>query len=252
MTNTKRIAAGLSGVLALTACASLTGPAGCRTAGAVPLDGGSCLVWDAGEPLQAYRSAIGAEVERTLVAVRATMPVDPVEIRVRSGVADAIPEIGLGGRAVEGELVVLTFNPAFSGIDSTVGVELFRLLAHELHHIARQKTVGYGSDLLGAVVSEGLADQFTVELAGGEPPVWAKAVGADDLARLLDQAAAQWYGPYDHQAWFFGDGAGIPRWTGYTLGWHVVGRYLDAHPSERASALFSEPAQTFVPTVSGR
>lgn len=33
---------------------------------------------------------------------------------------------------------------------------------------------------------------------------------------------------YDHGAWFFGSGP-FPRWTGYTLGCEIVGRYLAKH-----------------------
>jgi hypothetical protein len=235
---------------ATTGCSTVVGPSGCRSEGVVELGGGSCLVWADGGALQPHRSVIAAEVERTLSVVRPLLSVDPLEVRVQAGAVGAIPEIGMGGRAVKGETVLFTVNPHFPALDAALASNLLPVLAHELHHIARQQTVGYGADLLGAMVSEGLADRFSVQVTGGEPPIWTTTLTDAEVEEWLERARPHWFdAPYDHDAWFFGVGSDAPRWTGYAVGWEIVGRFLTAHPHRQPSDLVAEPSRSFVPNV---
>jgi hypothetical protein len=228
------------------ACSDPTGPEPCTSRAAVGLGGGSCLVHEDGGALAVHRSSIDSVVARTLGEVRELIPVDGVEIRISAGSEGAIREIGFGGRAQAGEVVYLTFDPSSPHLAPSLTTSLFPLLAHELHHIARQRTVGYGSDLLGAMASEGLADHFSVQVAGGTPPIWATALSTAELDRLLEASRPHWFdGGYDHEAWFFGDGSGIPRWTGYSLGWAIVDRFLEEHPGPDPSDLHDEPTASF-------
>ncbi len=49
-------------------------------------------------------------------------------------------------------------------------------------------------------------------------------------------------------AWFFGsDELGIPRWTGYSLGFKIVRGYLARNPGTKASALATAPPATLRP-----
>jgi uncharacterized protein YjaZ len=178
--------------------------------------------------------------------VLAHLPVNGVTVIARAGTATVIPEIGIGGRA-DGGTVRLTFAPDSPVLADTLEVELFPLLAHELHHVARSRTVGYGNDLLGAMVSEGLADQFSVEIVGIDPPLWSRALTDEQLATWGAQAEKQWFdNGYDHDAWFFGTGAAIPRWAGYSIGFAITGEFLAADPSRSAAGLFDQPATSFV------
>ena len=54
---------------------------------------------------------------------------------------------------------------------------------------------------------------------------------------------------YDHLAWFFGtDESSIPRWTGYSLGFQLLGDYLHRYSAARASALATTPSAALRPT----
>lgn len=75
-------------------------------------------------------------------------------------------------------------------------------------------------------MSEGLAGQFVTWLMGSPPEPWERALDRAALTAAPVSVAALGGVPYDHAAWFFGTGA-LPRWYGYTLGYHMVGAWLE-------------------------
>jgi len=96
------------------------------------------------------------------------------------------------------------------------------------------------------MVSEGLADHFGIGLTGSPLPPSCTAFPASETAVYLAEARPALDDPgYDHSAWFFGVGTDLPRWTGYTLGYRMVGDYLAAHPGSSAVSLAAAPAGAF-------
>jgi uncharacterized protein YjaZ len=186
-------------------------------------------------------------VKETLAAVRPLVPLDRITIVIRAGVELAIPEIGIGGRSDTGTVRV-DVNPSFPGLAESLDRELFPLLAHEMHHVARLRVVGFPSNLLEAMVLEGLADQFSIEVAGVDPPLWASALSPEELVTWTARARTEWLASsYNHSAWFFGTAPPIPRWAGYSIGFELTRQFLAANPSRRPSDLVAEPATSFVP-----
>lgn len=238
----------LGASVALAGCSEPTGPEGCRTGAAIPLEEGSCLLFEEGGRLSEQRDEIEAVVRATLASVGDLIAVSGVGIRITAGPAYLIPEIGLGGRTNGTEEVVIAVDPEFADLDRTISEALFPLLAHELHHIARHREAGFSANLFEAMVMEGLADHFSIEVAGGDPPPWSVALTSEELEVWIEEAEEDWLaGPYNHDAWFFGASSEIPRWAGYSIGFDLVERYLEAHPSVRPSHLTGEAASTFLP-----
>ena len=224
------------------------GPRTCGHPSAIGLAGGSCLVFTDDGALDAHRAEVETTVGSVVTTVRPLIPIDGVEIRIGSGRSNVIPELGLGGRAVNGETVLFNLDPDSPNLEASLPLELFSLLAHELHHIARQRTVGYGSSLLGAMVSEGLADHFSVEVAGVDPPLWSSALSGPELDAWVAASEPEHDSTsYSHNAWFFGTTPEIPRWTGYAVGFELVRLYREANPGRLASDLHDKPAKSFVP-----
>jgi len=119
----------------------------------------------------------------------------------------------------------------------------------EFHHIARFRAEGPSETLFEAIVTEGLADRFTLELLAGDPPIWATAVQGAELVAWIETASETWMEPeFDPGPWFFaGFDSEVPQWTGYSIGWELTGRYLAANPSQNASTLVGTPASAFLP-----
>lgn len=123
--------------------------------------------------------------------------------------------------------------------------EFFTTLGHELHHSKRWQTVGYGSTLLEALVSEGLACHFETELRPGTIPFYASALEEAAISDLFAKAIPRFSDvDYGQDEWFFGQNDEIPLHTGYTLGFELVSRYIRKQ-GKKASRLYDELAEQF-------
>jgi hypothetical protein len=184
-------------------------------------------------------------VRETLDAVTERLPVTGVTIRLIPDPSRAIGGYGIGGRTPTATSVSIYFDPEFPDFARLLPSRLPQMVAHELHHAVRHRGPGYGGTLLEAMVSEGLADRFSVEWLGVPVPPWSKAVAPDHVASLLAAAEPELDSPrYDHDRWFFG-ASELPRWVGYSLGYQLVERYQADHPGESAADLVARPATAF-------
>ncbi len=105
---------------------------------------------------------------------------------------------------------------------------------------------GFGSTLLEALISEGLACQFETEISAGEIPFYAQALSPEEMSRLFEQAKPELHSDsYGHAKWFFGNAqTGIPRHTGYSIGFDLVKQFIKQHGGT-ARQLVHAPAQDF-------
>lgn len=167
-----------------------------------------------------------------------------VDTVVYADAAATLRELGLGGYTPAADRIFIAVDPSRQDDPDAFAKSFGLLLAHELHHAARWRSVGYGTTLREALITEGLACQFESELPDGDVPFYAKALTPAQLEEVravatleLDRAT------YDHAAWFFGSG-GLPRHAGYALGFDVVNRYC-RKSGALASGLVAKPAREF-------
>ncbi len=188
-------------------------------------------------------------VERVIGKIGSTLLLPPVDIVIVDNPEGSIPETGVGGRAYNAHFLVISVDPEFTRIHDVIGEEIESTLAHELHHCARMDAIGYGETLLEALVTEGLADHFDIEINGGMPKPWSNALSKGQVEDLLKKAAPEYRKrSYSHESWFFGsEEMGIPRWTGYSLGFKIVSDYL-MKTGKKPSELVGIPASEFVKT----
>lgn len=171
------------------------------------------------------------------------MPLQALDVVVQTG-KRIIPEKGHLGYAPKPGVVFITVDPDNPALKANVDGSLERMFAHELHHAARWDGPGYGSSLGEALVSEGLAGHFVLELFGGPSEPW-EQLPDSDIGAHAALAAQKWESTdYNHEAWFFGRGE-LPRWLGYSLGFRLVERFLSEHPGSRASKLAVAQAEDF-------
>ena len=241
-----RVLSGALLCLAVGACGSPTDAAFCSDSLALSFE--SCFTIRDGAALGPGPTAtLELEVERTLSAVNDVMPLSGVEIDVIVDATRVIPEIGIGGFAESGSRVLLFVDPGRADLGALLEREIMPMLAHELHHVKRMRSVGYGSTLVQAAITEGLADHFSIEISGIAPPLWSVALVGAELETWTERLLSESDADYDHSRWFFGVGSTVPRWTGYAVGFGLVDSYLMANGTRRPSDLFDEPAESFVP-----
>lgn len=149
----RRIVGSLAGGALLIAVAGCSGspssptPAVADIRGSIALEGDSSLVFQDGGQLDAERAKIERIVKQTLTAVRALIPLEGITVVVLSDPSGAIPELDFGGRADAGT-IRLSFNPGSAVMARSLDIEVFPLLAHEIHHVARFRTAGFATNLM--------------------------------------------------------------------------------------------------------
>ncbi len=130
-----------------------------------------------------------------VAATVAQLPLDggDVDIVVRDDPWMVIPEVGLGGFAPDAHTVFLALDPDHALYEWAVEYEVFRAVAHELHRVARRRGSALGHTLLDALVADGLADHFSIEQTGMQPPPWGllhppRRLPADSAVRIACSA----------------------------------------------------------------
>lgn len=181
----------------------------------------------------------------TYTKASALMLLPSVDIIVKTS-SHVIPEKGHLGYAPEPGVIFISVDPDNPVFCANPCSSLERMFAHELHHAARWAGPGYGFTLGEALVSEGLAGHFSIDVCTGQPELW-ECLNTNEIEPHIKRAIREWErADYDHNLWFFGNGD-LPRWLGYSLGFQLVSRYLSGHPEQRAATLSDTDAQVFRP-----
>ncbi|MCZ0960161.1 DUF2268 domain-containing putative Zn-dependent protease [Paracoccus benzoatiresistens] len=117
-----------------------------------------------------------------------------------------------------------------------------RALVRQMAHLIRWTGPGYGKSLGEALVSEGLAGHFVLQVLGGQPDPCDSVRHAPGAMR---QAMNEWARrDYDHARWFGGKGD-LRKWTGNSLGHRVVAEHLAERTGDPAALLATAPAEPF-------
>lgn len=140
-----------------------------------------------------------------------------------------IPEDGVGGQTFSSNFIV-------SALDlKTMSILRFKeMLAHELGHAARWgKNDEWMNTLFDGMISEGIATYFGTEFAknNSEKQFFTRAMlerSDEENERILNELRGNLDDKnYDYQTIFFTGNDKLPRWSGYSLGYYLVKKYLE-------------------------
>lgn len=181
-------------------------------------------------------------------AISTKIKIPNIDIAFFDNPRQTIPEIGLGGYTPTASLVFVSIDHKHPEIKESINNYLKRTIAHEIYHCVRWNAIGYEETLLEALVSEGLADNFDLEINGGELQPWSKALGKSQIEKYLSRAKDEFNNKnYDHDLWFFGSKEKeIPRWTGYSIGFYIVKKYTDKNPQKKPSSIYMKNTNKFL------
>lgn len=193
--------------------------------------------------LAPWRARIRAEIDAAFVACARVVVPPRVDIVIHQIPHWPVPELGFGGSAPSRTTMFLGFDTSLPAMETGLVGGLRRVVVHEAHHCLRHAGPGYGRTLEEALVSEGLADHFVIEVLGGEPEPWCVALDESHLREAVAEAEPVLHDPHvDLHRWFRGEGGRLPEWSGYSVGWRVVGTYLEQEPGAAPSRLTRTPA----------
>ncbi len=206
------------------------------------------FVLTAGGRLGKYKNRIMKTAKESVKIIRKKIPLPDVDIVFYDNPEYTIPHLGIGGFNQNVNLIFIYLNSKFGNFKKTINDEIIRIIAHELYHVARWKAVGFRETLLKALVNEGLADHFELEITNKKPQAWDTALTKKQFSVLKRKAQKEFNSKkYNHEEWFFGSKSRkIPKWAGYAIGFNLVGEYLKKHPDRKPSQLFAVKAEEFV------
>lgn len=140
-----------------------------------------------------------------------------------------IPEDGVGGYTYASNFIV-------SALDlKSMSIPRFKeMLVHELCHAARWgKNDEWMNTLFDGMISEGVATYFGTEFSknNSEKQFFTKTIlerSDEENERILNELRGNLDDKnYDYQTIFFTGNDKLPRWSGYSLGYYLVKKYLE-------------------------
>ena len=221
-------------------CAESDEPATCVAS----FDSEICLIIEEGAVSTDAMEWIIDEISRGIIRIQQAMPVSRLDIRIVDKPSLVIPGQAAGGYNPSAREIELAIRRNVS--EEEIRNDFMAVLAHEIHHAKRRRSVGYGETLLEALITEGLADHFALEITGSDPYPWSVSLSESELSEWIAKSRENWHDPYNHNVWFFGADGSVPYWAGYSIGFHLVKEYLVNHPHLKASMLHDVPATILV------
>ena len=159
---------------------------------------------------------------------------------------ELIPEDGVGGRTYWSDLITLCVDEKKMSKS-----KLTEVLVHELCHAARWGKNGeWMNSLFDGIINEGIATYFEAEFAKThtEKQFFIETILAREdeinekiLEKLRDQLNLE---KYDYETIFFNVSENLPRWSGYSLGYYLVKKYLKKTKKE-IEDVFSDKYEDF-------
>jgi uncharacterized protein YjaZ len=194
-------------------------------------------------------ASLVSDVTKDLTGIAALLP-GPSTIIIIEQTANVIPETGeLGYTDPTTGQVLIQLDPISQvSFSETLAVWLPEALAHEIHHSVRVLTgPGFGHTLGEFLVSEGMASAFFHQAFPGTDAPWDNALTRVQAHALWNQAQPLLTqgGLLVYAQWFFG-GDGVPKWAGFTIGYHIAEDYIQHHPGTSAASLVDTPATTIL------
>jgi uncharacterized protein YjaZ len=182
-------------------------------------------------------SSAGASLSQLVASalshINTLLPGQPTTIVVDTGnPSSLIPQAGANGftSPATGEISLQLGRTAQSSLPRTLGLWFPRDLAHEVSHSVRiLGGTGFGTTLLQQTITEGIATAFDQAAFPGPPDPWDQAITPAQECMLWEKAKPQLGATGLYDLWMFG-GPGVPHWTAFTIGYHIVNDYRNHHP----------------------
>ena len=139
-----------------------------------------------------------------------------------------IPEDGVGGHTRTSDFIEFAINE-----EKATENLISEMVAHELCHAARWgKNDEWINSLFDGVINEGIATYFEAEFVKDrtEKTVFIKTIlerSDEENEKILEKLRSQLDSNYyDYDTIFFSGSNELPRWSGYSLGYYLVRKYL--------------------------
>ncbi|MDD5145446.1 MAG: class IV adenylate cyclase [Candidatus Pacebacteria bacterium] len=179
------------------------------------------------------KDLLNKTIKKHALAAGRLLNIPYVTITVYPKPSWAMPETGEGGYTPSGDWIQIYIDPKNKkcGLKNIIEKYLPANIYHEMNHIARWRSIGYGNTLLETIVSEGIASVFEKEQWKAFVAPWAKFNEKEisDFLKIIRKRDEGKGGSYNHAEWFYGKGI-LPKWIGYKLGVYIVESFRNNFP----------------------
>lgn len=180
-------------------------------------------------------------------AVKALKITKPVNITVYFNPDWTIHTTGENGYTPTGEWVQISLDLTGKKfpVKTVIEKRLPATIYHELCHIKRWQTTGFGSVFREELVSEGLACAFEVEQFKHdiEPLFMASEAEIKKMISVVKKNRDRIKNEYSYFEWFTVGSKKVPRWLGYKLGYYIITQVLEKNPELSVADLMDMSAQ---------
>jgi len=134
-----------------------------------------------------------------------------------------IPETGESGYTFSEDWIRISINPKSQkfSLKNIIEKHIPATIYHEMNHVARWRSVGYGTNLLEVIISEGLACVFEKEQWAITPWAIHSKKEIVEFLKIITKRDKNKDNMYNHAEWFYGKG-NLPRWIGYKIGTYII------------------------------
>lgn len=196
--------------------------------------------------LKVYHPQIVENIKLGIDTTSTVIPVVNVDFRVIVFPERTIPRIGMSGVDPNKTQIYILLDPAHPKLNEAINIHIVQTIPHEYHHTLRHRNVSFSTTLFEALISEGLASHFAIEVCKMDTPRYCKGNNTYELNYWREQASKTWFSTdYDYYDWFVGRTK--PRNIGYAIGFSLVEDYLKLNPGKSAASLYATPAKKFLP-----
>ncbi len=196
--------------------------------------------------------AIYAKVRTTvkkhgLRAAKALDITSDVNVTVYFNADWTIPSTGENGYTPTADWVQLSVDVTGKThpVDTVLEKRLPVTVYHELAHVRRWETTGFGSTFIEELISEGLACMFEVEQCEHDimPLFFASEKEIEKLLTLVRAHKKDLAKNYNYTEWFTKGSKEIPKWLGYKVGYYILTEVKRLHPAHSVPTLIALPAK---------
>ncbi|OGH69226.1 MAG: hypothetical protein A3I29_03850 [Candidatus Magasanikbacteria bacterium RIFCSPLOWO2_02_FULL_44_11] len=200
--------------------------------------------------LRPYAHVIKKEASEAVRIIAALIPLTEVDIVIMHSPGNIAFGV-TSGTANGKHRVTIALNGKHKHFKKRLRVDLRKSLAHGLYHSVRMQKNGYYHTLVDDIIGEGLAIHFEIEVAGSKPPTCYVSLKNEAFAKIVARAKKEFYSvDFDYDDWFHGSKKRtIPRFTGYSIGYHLIKRLLKANPGLAPSHLVAKKSKKLVDEI---
>ena len=160
-----------------------------------------------------------------------------------------MPEFGFGAITYSPNLLYISVDSR-ACTKKAITEEFGAMVVHELNHVARLAKLNIENwdevTFLEDAIQEGIAVLFQ-ELLYPKSALYINNDVMDDIDGWIGKATKIYNkkrNDYDRDGWFFGSKT-LPRWAGYTIGYHLVKKYYNSNKIT-LQKLTELPAEKFI------